>query len=68
LLKAENDLSADQKAHEIAKRKQHQYSNVEGKRVTWVLERVTGTKEVFAKELSEETEIYYKYVDQPFPE
>jgi hypothetical protein len=67
LLKADDDESANKKARKLAKNKQHSYSNPDGIRVKWVLERVVDVKQILAKKLSEGTEVYYEYFHRQSP-
>ena len=67
LLKADDDESANKKARELAKNKQHSYSNPDGIRVKWVLERVVDVKQILANKLSEGTEVYYQYFHRQSP-
>lgn len=62
LLTAEDDESAKNKALELARRKQHSFVNVEGIVVEWIFQELVDVKEVLSKEISEGTEVYYKYL------
>ncbi len=65
LVRADDDEAANDKAWELARRKQHTYLNENGIEVRWLLDEVVETKEVLAEELSEETEVYHRYFSRP---
>lgn len=62
LLRADDERSAEKRALDLAKKKQHSYMASNGEKVEWVLQQVIDTKVIMAKRLEEGTEVFYEYV------